>query len=888
MFDLGSLKYSIDVDDKGANQSLKTFDQNAKTVGANLTKSLTLPISLAGAAIIKLASDFEVSSRKFATAFKGSEAAASAAVANLNKNFGLAEAQATKLLANTGDLLKGFGATSEEALKLSDSAQQLAASLAAYNGVPIVEASEAIKSALVGETESLKRLGVVVNEAAIDQQRLADGTEDLTGQAESLAKAQAVLTLAYAQSGDAIASMAINQDTLAFQTQALIGDVQDLAIKFGDILLPIIKEVVVDVREAIEYISSLSIASKKTILAMAGIAAIAGPVIAAIGAISTAFAFLAANPAIAAIIAIAAVTTAVVALSAAAKQNNLDEFIAQFGEVAEIAGLTGEELEKLAANQDRIVGIFSRLQGMVLTTEQLSENVSATAVAFGISDETLIKILRSSESISSEMKTQLTEVDKVVAAQAEELALVNAISVSREEAAALSDANYQLRREELATAREEIELARQAREELEAAQLSDVEKQIQARLKAQQEYYKEVQTLETQRQLDLISAEELDQGRVAAAEKYANALIDAGYDGANATEQGNIALRQMVAILKEAKDSAGGLSEVENEWVDKLFEQSASAIQILERNRDRAIAIARERGQSVLEIEEYYDEEARKIEEKRIEDQTAQALEYVDMLAGAVTNILSGIAEINDNHRQTELQNLQIALDEATAIREEQLEQEYSNLDNALQNGLISQEEYDKEKERLQKASDKAAVDAQNALNQKKYEAELEAFKERKKIAIAEIWINAAIAVVRAFAENNWVTAIIVGGLALVAAGIQTGVVASQTPPKPPVKLAMGGIANNPGPGINSIVGEAGPEAILPLNDRTFQMLGSAISTELNDGGRFNSNGSSPALSNSMPPPVQDIYLDGEKISKLIIGDYVNTRRVVIDGEAVS
>lgn len=41
--------------------------------------------------------------------------------------------------------------------------------------------------------------------------------------------------------------------------------------------------------------------------------------------------------------------------------------------------------------------------------------------------------------------------------------------------------------------------------------------------------------------------------------------------------------------------------------------------------------------------------------------------------------------------------------------------------------------------------------------------------------------------------------------------------------------LAQGGIANNRGPGVPAIVGEAGPEAVLPLNKRTLGMLASLI-----------------------------------------------------------
>lgn len=71
-----------------------------------------------------------------------------------------------------------------------------------------------------------------------------------------------------------------------------------------------------------------------------------------------------------------------------------------------------------------------------------------------------------------------------------------------------------------------------------------------------------------------------------------------------------------------------------------------------------------------------------------------------------------------------------------------------------------------------------------------------------------------------------------------------------------PPKLAKGGIVNNPGRGVTVTAGEAGPEAILPLNDSAMSRLAAMISEHQNT-----------AAGQIIVP----IYIDGKKILKYIV-----------------
>ena len=145
----------------------------------------------------------------------------------------------------------------------------------------------------------------------------------------------------------------------------------------------------------------------------------------------------------------------------------------------------------------------------------------------------------------------------------------------------------------------------------------------------------------------------------------------------------------------------------------------------------------------------------------------------------------------------------------------------------------MSEEDYKAAVTKIDEENKKRQLEADYAYAMASYEAEKDAFKRKQALAYAEIAINTGIGIMRAFSENWWPVALGISA-AITAQGIaQAAVVASQPPPVAPVKPAFadGGIVSNPGPGIDAIVGEAGPEAILPLNDDTLSTLGNAIAS---------------------------------------------------------
>jgi hypothetical protein len=177
---IGDLYWQVDADTSKFDKGLKSTDKSAKGMGktfSTLAKGIVAGLGVAAVAgvaklskeLISAASEAEETRNKFDVVYRDISVAAEAAAQNLADNFGLSGTAARSLLADTGDLLTGFGFTQESALDLSDQVNQLAVDLASFTNFSggAKGASEALTKALLGERESVKALGISILDADV-------------------------------------------------------------------------------------------------------------------------------------------------------------------------------------------------------------------------------------------------------------------------------------------------------------------------------------------------------------------------------------------------------------------------------------------------------------------------------------------------------------------------------------------------------------------------------------------------------------------------------------------------------------------------------------------------------------------------------------------------
>lgn len=273
-----------------ASQKFQQVAGKMRNAGVVMSAAITLPLGLAARSLKNAARDAEETRSKFATVFRDVSAQSKASADNLKKNFGLSGSAAQQLLADTGDLLSGFGFTGESALDLSTQVNELAVDLASFTNFSggAKGASDALTKALLGERESVKSLGIAILEKDVKARVSKMLAEGQTFASERQAKAQATLSLALEQSKNAIGDFARTQHQLANQERITSSRIQDLKESFGRILLPVALKVTKAIGRIAEKLENLGPGAKKAILIVAAVVAAIGPLLLIIGSIGLA------------------------------------------------------------------------------------------------------------------------------------------------------------------------------------------------------------------------------------------------------------------------------------------------------------------------------------------------------------------------------------------------------------------------------------------------------------------------------------------------------------------------------------------------------------------------------------------------------------------------
>jgi len=277
---------------KKAQRSIKKFGTSMQRTGETLTRSITIPVIGLGAAAVKMASDFEETDAKFKTVFSSIQREAEATAKVFKSSFGLSSKAAKQMLGDTGDLLVGFGFTEKEALNLSKQVNELAVDLASFTNFSggAEGASLALTKALLGERESIKSLGIAITEA--DLKSFAADQGKVFKELTRVEKATLTYQLALKQSSKAVGDFARTSGGFANQTRILAGDLNDLGVEIGTMLLPVAQKLLSWAKGFVESIREMNPVLKQNILNFTLLAAAIGPLLSISGSLIKVFARL--------------------------------------------------------------------------------------------------------------------------------------------------------------------------------------------------------------------------------------------------------------------------------------------------------------------------------------------------------------------------------------------------------------------------------------------------------------------------------------------------------------------------------------------------------------------------------------------------------------------
>lgn len=282
--------------EKRASQMQKKFAKlgdSLSATGQTMTLALTAPLAAFGVSAFNAASD----AGELQSAFDQTFGTLAADMNKWAEETGDALGRSTQSmqeLANTfGIFFNQAAPTRKEAAEMSKTFAVLAQDLASFYNVTESEALAKLRSGLSGESEPLRDFGVFLTEATVANKALEMGlaatAKELTEQDKILARYNLILESTANAQGD----VARTSDGTANQLRAAKAAFEELQVSIGNVLLPVITPLISGLGSLFETLGNLPDGAQTAIVAVAGLAAAAGPLLVASGAMVSAFGTLA-------------------------------------------------------------------------------------------------------------------------------------------------------------------------------------------------------------------------------------------------------------------------------------------------------------------------------------------------------------------------------------------------------------------------------------------------------------------------------------------------------------------------------------------------------------------------------------------------------------------
>jgi hypothetical protein len=283
-------------DMKKFNGQLGKTDKSSKGMSKNLKETAaTFAAFAAGATVafvalkktVDAASALEEATGKFNEVFDDTAISmqiGTEAVEELTNAYMVSEREAKQYLGSMQDLLVPLGILPDKAAAMSTTLVKLSADLGSFNDQPTATVMADIQSAMVGNFETMKKYGVVLNETRIKQEAMNMGLHDGKGVVDAVTKANVAYKLILQDTAAAHGDVARTADSWANRMKQLEATSEDFAAAIGQELIPSLKEIMdsfsMTRTEALNLATGIGLLLKETgklWLDFTKIAAAAGP-----------------------------------------------------------------------------------------------------------------------------------------------------------------------------------------------------------------------------------------------------------------------------------------------------------------------------------------------------------------------------------------------------------------------------------------------------------------------------------------------------------------------------------------------------------------------------------------------------------------------------------
>lgn len=237
---------------------------------------------------IAAASKLQETLAKFNTVFGGNSQEVRKWGEEFGKTVGRSKEQVLSFLAGSQDLFVPLGIDPQSASEMSKTLTSLAVDLASFNNKSDEVVMRDLQAAMTGSSETMKKYGVIVNQAAVKQELLNQSInpKSATEAEKAMARLQIILRGTTQAQGDAIRT----SGSFANQIKRMKSEFTDASAALGSAILPVLTKVVTLIAKVISKVSEYAAKNpelvKAVFLSVAAFGALSIAII-AVGAVIT-------------------------------------------------------------------------------------------------------------------------------------------------------------------------------------------------------------------------------------------------------------------------------------------------------------------------------------------------------------------------------------------------------------------------------------------------------------------------------------------------------------------------------------------------------------------------------------------------------------------------
>lgn len=252
MVDAGQVRVRINGDMSGLDSSLRRATAATDRAGDQMSRSFQRVgaavrnlSAIIGAAVaagvgfaIREAANAEEISSKFDAVFRDSADSVRAWARVTADQVARSSIALEQYLSSFQDTFVPLGFAREEAARFSQQLTQLTIDLASFNNAAEPETAQLLASALVGNHEAVRRFGIVLTQATLEQELLNMGIRESWNEATTQQQVLARLNVIMRGTADAQGDAAQTAESATNQWREFSAKVRDAAVAIGDSFMP--------------------------------------------------------------------------------------------------------------------------------------------------------------------------------------------------------------------------------------------------------------------------------------------------------------------------------------------------------------------------------------------------------------------------------------------------------------------------------------------------------------------------------------------------------------------------------------------------------------------------------------------------------------------------